>query len=1295
MKPQTFLTSLALQTQLKLAASLLMILCAIPAVAQQVYYWTNDGPNEDWSTASNWSDNIVPGPTDEAIFDGATGNCIIDVSVAEVARLKTTQFFTGQILLGNNTLHIRKQLLIFEPSHIDACLGTLLLSGVDRIFVSADIEVANLVIDHPDVVESYSEIFVKELLDIQNSGGLFAASSNASFNCQGDVNTEDDDYLYLNTNSTVDVIFNSFSDQYVTGGGNLNDMVVAKLSGDVILQDDLYINGGRLAGFGGDIVNGGGVLVQGGTYFTRYDFDGTVEDMKFDCAAQAWIYKDLHITGSLEIAAVEYFRRAGSSGQGHLYVSGDVISIDQDYFVDDTGNNLFNTSIIYLDGTNPQTISGPGQLHRLVIDNIVSVTLADDLDMSKGGISGIGTLAGPGTGVNILSGGRFVWDFDGTIHDLSIDTGNDDVAFTSDVIVFTDLVIESTGRLVNQGGTYAITVFEDLVTNDAAFTSTGSNSLTDIVLGGNSDQTISGTGRLYDVTINKPSGGNVLVTNSDKAFQYLRLDAGEWQLDEVIEVDNYVMNGGVLFGSGTITGNNIYINDGTVSPGAPYGCFTLDGPVWFNSNATLRIEVDGSDVCDNYDQLIATSSVELGYATLDVDLVSAPCDPLTIINKTNATGLIDLFSGVSNNSVLTINGTDLGVNYFGGDGNDLTLTPLPCPAFCIVGSGSCFGSLPDALDAATDGDSILVDASLLDGPIEALQVSKDITVQLYASNLSDYPDSIALDSIAVSTAISHTWSGDLDIEIKARTVSSQTGSNVRFEGGIDVIVDSLNIDNAKLEFLNSGDGEVREFIATTGDVEFITNSTSKRAARTGRNPQTGESITFSGEGGWEMPDLVVDGNLELQNNTTQPLDLGLPEILDSATLRLNGDPYSAQDITFVGGFVELGAPLQVTGPASGGAQLSLQSGGPEGGLKDCPTCPPPSPGEPIEGVNISLEQIPGGTIYKPFTSNASDGYRYVPVLLSGINTNGLSTDPASASLAVIPEDDAQDVINLVLDNVPIEGRPSAPYSQVDIVNSVEVLDSTDTKREYSIDDMTLGFPTSALTVQGNSVSDPREFGIPVVANITSDGIDFYLATLSADSTLDGGTPVPSPGNHLAAISNVVPGSPFVIIGCPEDPNNSRRVITCKVPRRKPWNKKTKSVKKSRLILKLNKTSYCGPCEQDVDSTGRVVINEKERSDLDTLAQNVQFVESDKQSTEIKVYPNPTSGEIVIEFGGTEDKPVMVNVYTIVGQLVHRVISTSGDQQRIDLRSLPIESGMLIVELRTSEKSFTHKILYQR
>ena len=140
------------------------------ASAQQVYTWTNAGGTQLWTDALNWAPNGVPGALDEAIFDATSESCTIDIATAEVFRLKTTMNYAGQILLGTNTLHIRKQLLIFEPSHIDACLGTLLLSGVDRIFVSADIEVANLVIDHPDVVESYSEIFVKELLDIQNDG---------------------------------------------------------------------------------------------------------------------------------------------------------------------------------------------------------------------------------------------------------------------------------------------------------------------------------------------------------------------------------------------------------------------------------------------------------------------------------------------------------------------------------------------------------------------------------------------------------------------------------------------------------------------------------------------------------------------------------------------------------------------------------------------------------------------------------------------------------------------------------------------------------------------------------------------------------------------------------------------------------------------------------------------------------------------------------------------------------------------------------------------------------------------
>ena len=49
---------------------LVWVLSAQPASAQQIYTWGNVGT--DFSTPSNWTTNIVPGPADIGLFNGSS-----------------------------------------------------------------------------------------------------------------------------------------------------------------------------------------------------------------------------------------------------------------------------------------------------------------------------------------------------------------------------------------------------------------------------------------------------------------------------------------------------------------------------------------------------------------------------------------------------------------------------------------------------------------------------------------------------------------------------------------------------------------------------------------------------------------------------------------------------------------------------------------------------------------------------------------------------------------------------------------------------------------------------------------------------------------------------------------------------------------------------------------------------------------------------------------------------------------------------------------------------------------------
>ncbi len=139
----------------------------------------------------------------------------------------------------------------------------------------------------------------------------------------------------------------------------------------------------------------------------------------------------------------------------------------------------------------------------------------------------------------------------------------------------------------------------------------------------------------------------------------------------------YVYNGGTLKGTGTITGN-VSITGGTLAPGESPGCLTISSGGLTFSGGTYEVEIQGSTVCSDYDQVEVTGAVDLSNdPTLDVNFLNSFVpelnDAFMIIDNDASDEISGTFDGLEDGATFTVDGVTFQINYNGGDGNDVML----------------------------------------------------------------------------------------------------------------------------------------------------------------------------------------------------------------------------------------------------------------------------------------------------------------------------------------------------------------------------------------------------------------------------------------------------------------------------------------------------------------------------------------------------------------------------------------------------------------------------------------------
>ncbi|MCL4202554.1 MAG: autotransporter-associated beta strand repeat-containing protein, partial [Pirellulaceae bacterium] len=139
-----------------------------------------------------------------------------------------------------------------------------------------------------------------------------------------------------------------------------------------------------------------------------------------------------------------------------------------------------------------------------------------------------------------------------------------------------------------------------------------------------------------------------------------------------------VGNSATLGGSGSVSGPVSAASGGTVSPGTSPGVLHA-GSVTFVSGSVFDIELNGTSIGTDYDQLNVTGTVVLGGATLAATAGNsfATGDTFVIISNDGTDVVSGTFAGWANGANVTISGQAFRIFYNGGDGNDVVLVRLP------------------------------------------------------------------------------------------------------------------------------------------------------------------------------------------------------------------------------------------------------------------------------------------------------------------------------------------------------------------------------------------------------------------------------------------------------------------------------------------------------------------------------------------------------------------------------------------------------------------------------------------
>ncbi len=394
---------------------------------------------------------------------------------------------------------------------------------------------------------------------------------------------------------------------------------------------------------------------------------------------------------------------AGVIGNGTFNANGNV-NVDGGTINRGASSSDFNLATgLTLTATNDAQINFIGE-YAIDLGTTIDIQSGADftlniLDIGGGGGDGTLVVDGPGSSVTAVMFDSF-WGFFGNTADVTFRngaTGNlGDIRLAEHTTGGTTGIfrVESGATVTTDslrvapsgGATTSGTITVDGGTS--SLTQTGGSSVT---LGHSSQGTAtfnitgdgtfgSGTGAITVKATGTINIGNAATGGTFNANGNMTIDGAVNLIDGQMNAGMVTLNGGGAFNfTGGILSVDTFQGDltqdgGTLVPGASPGTTIITNDYVMNAG-TLAIELGGLTAGTDFDQLVVAGNVTLG-GMLDVSLIP-PFTPslgqsFEIVDVGGS--LTGTFSGLSQGVVVgNFGGTDLFINYAGGDGNDVTL----------------------------------------------------------------------------------------------------------------------------------------------------------------------------------------------------------------------------------------------------------------------------------------------------------------------------------------------------------------------------------------------------------------------------------------------------------------------------------------------------------------------------------------------------------------------------------------------------------------------------------------------
>ncbi len=502
----------------------------------------------------------------------------------------------------------------------------------------------------------------------------------------------------FNSNATIEIYSDgilAFESDWQTNNIsslNLYSGGRANLVGSTVITDDLYIEGGSLRAYFGNVgisapniycTDDGGIGEITGDELTllgEVEFSsapGLADRCNVNNILQG--SENITISGNgIAFHGVNTFTglvtilngarlvaansaALGDSSTGTVVNQGGVLSLSSNVnitseplTISGSGNN-FNGALSSQSDSN--TYGGPITIQGS--DNILISILGDSILTITGAISGtadqnlIFQRFNPGSGYIQLGAAN-------NFNVAAVLLG--DVTLRKNASV--NIIPDTIGMHINQYSSFDLNSFSETLgalSGDAGSTiSLGNAILT--VGANNSDQTfsgvISGNGSITKVgTGIQTFAGNNNYTGSTNINAGKLIVNGQQPSSTVNLGTTGFLGGtgrvGVIVGGGT----------GGIAPGNSPGILNVTGNVAFANTNSFNVELNGTTVGSQYDQLNVDGSINLNNATLNVTLGFSPTSGNTFTIVQSSSVLIGTFNGLPNGSTFTVGGNTLRIDY--------------------------------------------------------------------------------------------------------------------------------------------------------------------------------------------------------------------------------------------------------------------------------------------------------------------------------------------------------------------------------------------------------------------------------------------------------------------------------------------------------------------------------------------------------------------------------------------------------------------------------------------------------